>query len=129
VPILGIRDEVKFDYTNKATLQLIHEITLEWEDRDITFVNISKFCEEDIFSPIYRLMKLLSYCKTHGIKYTIEQIRDTGDDHLLRIAKRLGFIIQGYYYHVPSRVKPAKTVDSGTQKIRKVPSVDIDVII
>lgn len=129
MPILGIRDEVKFDYTNKATLQLIHEITLGWEDRDITFLNISKFCEEDIFSPIYRLMKLLSYCKTHGIKYTIEQIRDTGDDHLLRIAKRLGFIIQGFYYHVPSPVKPEKPTDGSVQKTQKMTSMDIDVII
>lgn len=94
IPIFGEGDEVKFDHTNKATLQLIHDITKDWPENRITLKEISKYCDNDVTSPILRLVNLISYCKYYGIKYTIEQIRDQGEEHLLRIANLLGFIVQ-----------------------------------
>ncbi len=104
LPIFGIDDEIKFDYTNKETLQIIHDMTKSWPSEQITLKNISVQCNGDVTSPVLRLVNIVSYCKRHHIKYTIEQIRDRGDDHLLRIANLLGFIIQGYIYHKPSPV-------------------------
>lgn len=109
MPIFGSGDEVKFDYTNKETLKQIHDITANWPDSKITLKNIHLECKDDVTSPVHRLVNLISYCKHHRIKYTIEQIRDRGDGHLLRIANLLGFVVQGYCYHIPSPVN--KSID------------------
>jgi hypothetical protein len=129
MPIFGEWDEIKFDYINKETLSLIHDITKNWPENKITLKEISKHCENDITSPVLRLVNLISYCKYYQIKYTIEQVRDTGEDHILRIANLLGFIVQWFYYHKPSQMIPTEEDGNQITAIRNTASLHVDLVL
>ncbi len=129
MPIFGEWDEIKFDYTNKETLSLIHDITKNWPENKITLKEISQYCENDITSPVLRLVNLISYCRYYHIKYTIEQVRDTGEDHILRIANLLGFIVQWFYYHKPSQMIPTEEDGNQITAIRNTASLHVDLVL
>lgn len=102
---------------------------MNWPENKITLKEISRHCENDITSPVLRLVNLISYCKYYHIKYTIEQVRDAGEDHILRIANLLGFIVQGFYYHKPSQMIPKKEDHDEVNTIRSQLTHHIDLLL